>query len=54
MHVQIDGIKFHSPAFKDNYDIVQKSIYRNGKWEDIIEDLSKKVDDIIGDTKKCD
>ncbi|WP_425658301.1 fibronectin type III domain-containing protein [Tenacibaculum ascidiaceicola] len=54
MQVQIDGIKFHSDGFKDKYDIVQKSIYRNGKWEKITEDVSKKVDDIMGNLKKCD
>ncbi len=39
---------------KSRYDIVQKSIYEgNGEWRHIVEDVSKKVDDIMGNLKNC-
>ncbi|WP_264529648.1 fibronectin type III domain-containing protein [Flavobacterium sp. N502540] len=41
--------KFHESSFKKGitYDIVQRSVFRGGKWVDDIEDLTYKMDKII-------
>ena len=38
--VEILGKKFHNLEEGLDYEIVQKSIYRNGKWDDIVPDRS--------------
>ena len=51
--ILIDEIKFHDPSFKNKFDEVQKSVYRNGKWESLVEDKSIKVDKILDKIKDC-
>ena len=47
--VQSTTMRFHDDVFKRgiHYDIVQRSIFRGGKWVDDIEDLAFKVDKLI-------
>ena len=50
---QIESNKgFHTLA-EESYEIIQKSVFKGGKWIDIIPDKSLKIDDLVKKIK-CD